>query len=62
MHFKNLLFDLEAEDRTWLQRGRQAPRIYRSFFSKDQVFRTSKRFLLIKENQISPIKEFSAFL
>ena len=34
---------------------------YMSFCNKDQVVRTSKESLLIKENQISQVKEFSSF-
>ena len=37
-------------------------RIFRSFATKGQVVRNVKRLLLIKENQISRVKEFSVFL
>ena len=48
-----------------LQRGKvgeRGARIYRSFCSKRPRSRNVKRLLLIKGNQISQVKEFSAFL
>ena len=44
-----------------LQRGKQGARIYRSFATKIRVSEHQK-LLLIKENQTSQVKEFSAFL
>ena len=43
-----------------LQRGKGGARIYRSFYNKDQVLEHQK--ITVKENKISQVKDFSAFL
>ena len=45
-----------------LQRGKGGARIYRCFRDQGQVLETSKKLLLIKENQISLVKEFRTLL
>ena len=42
-----------------LQRGKGGARIYRCFCNQGQIVGTSKKLLLIRENQISQVKEFN---
>ena len=42
--------------------ARERARIFMNFCNKDQVVQNIKRLLLIKENQISQVKEFTIFL
>ena len=52
----------QATLRNCSEEARGGARIYRSFCDKGKVVANIKRLLLIKENQISQVKEFSAFL
>lgn len=45
-----------------LWRGKRGAKKFRNFYNKDQVVRTSKEYCLMKENQTSQVKEFSACL
>ena len=48
--------------RNFSEEVRGEARIFRSFYNKRQVVGNIKKLLLIRENQISQIKEFSTFL